>query len=64
MQDCSYGTIPYRVVNGVIYFLLLIDARCKHWTYPKGHAEGTETFLETALRELQEDHRPGDRRGR
>ena len=67
MVDCSFGTIPilvhepllqeytYKLVAGVPYFLLLVDARYGHWTYPKGHAQGTETPLETALRELKEE---------
>lgn len=55
MLDCSYGTIPYHIDNGTVSFLLMIDARSGHWTYPKGHAISTETPLETALRELKEE---------
>lgn len=53
--DRSYGTIPYQLNGGEILFLLLVEARGEHWTFPKGHAEVGETKIETALRELKEE---------
>ena len=36
--------------------LLLLRHRAKgHWSFPKGHVEGSETEIETALREVKEE---------
>ncbi|WP_426460963.1 NUDIX domain-containing protein [Mycoplasma hafezii] len=35
--------------------VLLIKQKNGYWTFPKGHQEGNETFLETAKRELLEE---------
>ncbi len=56
MPDCSFGTIPFRVELGIVYFLLVWETWGKGmWNFPKGHAEEGETHLQTALRELKEE---------
>ncbi|WP_427867259.1 bis(5'-nucleosyl)-tetraphosphatase [Mycoplasmopsis arginini] len=35
--------------------VLLVQQRAGHWTFPKGHVEGNETEIETALREVKEE---------
>ncbi len=54
MTDQSFGIIPYRKKDNQILFLL-IQHQKGHWAFPKGHKEGNETDLETALRELFEE---------
>jgi len=34
---------------------LVVQHEAGHWAFPKGHQEGDETPLETALRELREE---------
>lgn len=58
--DESYGVVPVIKESGVWYFLLVhqISYRGKNdqfWTFPKGHAEGVESTIETAKRELLEE---------
>ncbi len=56
MPDCSFGTIPFRMEAGIVRFLLIWEIYGKgHWDFPKGHREGTETPIQTALRELKEE---------
>ena len=51
----SCGVLPYRIVNGVLEFLLVFETHSKCWSLPKGHMEAGETEAETALRELLEE---------
>jgi 8-oxo-(d)GTP phosphatase len=59
-QDFSYGVVPlYRegrelkvlLVRQISYF----DSANKFWILPKGHAEGSESGIEAAKRELREE---------
>ncbi len=52
--DNSFGIVPLRKV-GTRWFVFIIRHRGGHWTLPKGHAEGVETPLESAKRELFEE---------
>ncbi len=53
--DRSFGTVPYFVSSkGTIKFLLIHQQK-GHWAFPKGHKEGKESDLETALRETIEE---------
>ena len=54
MLEKSCGTIPYTRVNGEIHYLL-IRARGHSCGFPKGHVEGEESELQTALRETMEE---------
>ncbi len=52
--DQSYGIVPLQK-EGDRWLIFVIRHRGGHWTLPKGHAEGAETALETAKRELFEE---------
>ncbi len=52
-EDRSYGII--LVLKGKEDRFLLLRHQAGHWSYPKGHKEGDETPLESALRELKEE---------
>lgn len=54
MNDYSYGIIPIFKTKYENLFLLLHSTK-GHWSFPKGHREGTETDEETARRELSEE---------
>jgi 8-oxo-dGTP pyrophosphatase MutT (NUDIX family) len=54
VQDFSFGIVPLRQDHG-IWEVFLVQHRAGHWTLPKGHAEGVETPLEAANRELFEE---------
>lgn len=50
----SCGVIPVRKTE-TGYEFLLSQHSGGHWTFPKGHKDGGETDLETAMRELHEE---------
>ncbi len=51
----SFGIIPLRK-NGNRWEVFLIQHNKGHyWGFPKGHAEGDETPIESAFRELKEE---------
>jgi ADP-ribose pyrophosphatase YjhB (NUDIX family) len=52
--DKSYGIIPYRLTPNGCEFLLIRQTQ-GHWTFPKGHSEGNETAIQSALREFREE---------
>ena len=57
--DVSFGIVPVRK-TGDGWEVLLINQYSKignntYWVFPKGHAEGSESALETARRELKEE---------
>lgn len=54
-KEKSCGALVYRYDNGRLLLLLLRHRHGGHWSFPKGHVEGTETEIETALREVQEE---------
>lgn len=51
-QSC--GAVVYRM-NGDTLEFLLIESLRHHFSYPKGHSEGQESEVETALREIKEE---------
>lgn len=53
-KEKSCGAVLYKKVNGVKYYLCLHMA-LGHYSICKGHVEGNETELETALREIKEE---------
>jgi bis(5'-nucleosidyl)-tetraphosphatase len=54
LQDFSYGIIPIKFENNQCSYLV-IKHNAGHWSFPKGHKEGSEEDLETAIRELKEE---------
>jgi bis(5'-nucleosidyl)-tetraphosphatase len=61
-HEKSAGAIVFRDEGGKRYFLLLHykrinDLKNEHtyWDFPKGHVEGEETEVHTALREIEEE---------
>ena len=53
----SCGALVYRRTKGQIELLLLKNRYGGHWSFPKGHVEGSETERQTALREVKEETR-------
>lgn len=51
----SCGALVYRFEQGELMLLLLRHRHGGHWSFPKGHVEGDETEIETALREVMEE---------
>ena len=54
IQDFAYGVVPVFKTNDGILFLIVQHAP-GHWSFPKGHKEGSEAEIETAQRELLEE---------
>lgn len=50
----SCGAVIVRKNNDK-FETLLIKMLKGHWSFPKGHVEGNETEVETALREIKEE---------
>jgi 8-oxo-dGTP pyrophosphatase MutT (NUDIX family) len=50
----SCGGIIYRRRGGVIEIFFIKDP-FQRWTFPKGHQETGETYIETAVREIREE---------
>ncbi len=53
-HEHSFGIIPLRRFQGC-WQVFLIQHRAGHWSFPKGHQDGSETPQETAKRELFEE---------
>jgi 8-oxo-dGTP pyrophosphatase MutT (NUDIX family) len=53
-MEKSCGIIPVKYHQGEFLYLL-IQHHDGHWGFPKGHMEEGESFLETAVRELEEE---------
>lgn len=51
----SCGALVYRRTKGQIELLLIKNRYGGHWSFPKGHVEGSETERQTALREVKEE---------
>lgn len=54
-KEKSCGALVYRIVEDRLELLLLRHRHGGHWSFPKGHVEGNETEVQTALREVQEE---------
>ncbi len=55
-HEKSCGTILFRKTNGGgIRFLLLFQRKSRTWSFPKGHVIGSESEMQTALRETEEE---------
>lgn len=52
--ETSAGGVVFRRSGAGLHFLLIRDPY-ENWGLPKGHVEGDETPLETALREVAEE---------
>lgn len=53
-RDASFGVVPIHEVDGERRYLL-VQHHAGHWGFPKGHAEGSESPVEAAVRELSEE---------
>ncbi len=51
----SCGALVYRKTKSQIELLLIKNRYGGHWSFPKGHVEGEETEIQTALREVKEE---------
>ncbi|WP_203637511.1 bis(5'-nucleosyl)-tetraphosphatase [Levilactobacillus wangkuiensis] len=55
ITENASGAVVYRLVDNQIQYLLLKSATSNFWGFPKGHVEGDETDLQTAVREIKEE---------
>ena len=55
LHEKSCGAIVYRTSHGNTEILLIKHINSGHWSFPKGHVEGNETEVETAIREIKEE---------
>ena len=55
LHEKSCGAIVYRKSHGNTEILLIKHINIGHWSFPKGHVEGNETEVETAIREIKEE---------
>lgn len=51
----SFGIVPFCKENGEYKVLVILHLEGNHWGFPKGKANPSETPLESAKRELQEE---------
>lgn len=55
ITENASGAVVYRLKNNQPEYLLLKSATSNFWGFPKGHVEGNETAIETAVREIREE---------
>lgn len=55
LNEKSCGALVYRKYHGNTEILLIKHINSGHWSFPKGHVEGNETEVETAIREIKEE---------
>ncbi|HJD99450.1 bis(5'-nucleosyl)-tetraphosphatase [Levilactobacillus brevis] len=55
ITERASGAVVYRLVDGQPEYLLLKSAASNFWGFPKGHVEGDESDLQTAVREIKEE---------
>ncbi|TPR53363.1 bis(5'-nucleosyl)-tetraphosphatase [Metamycoplasma neophronis] len=53
-KEKSCGAVILREINGRLN-VLLIEQKAGHWGFPKGHVEGKESEVQTAIREIKEE---------
>ena len=54
-REKSCGALVFRQLDDKTELLLLKHKNGGHWSFPKGHVEGEETEVQTALREVKEE---------
>ena len=54
-HEYSCGTVLYTVKNSKLYYLIIKSKKTGVCGIPKGHMEGSESELETAVRETWEE---------
>ena len=54
-KETSSGSVIFSLRDGEYYTLLTQNLKGRHWSFPKGHVEGSETLLDTARREVLEE---------
>lgn len=54
LKEYSCGAILYTIEDGIRKYVLVMEASGSYG-FPKGHKEGNETDLETAIREIKEE---------
>lgn len=54
MREKACGAVVYKEECNELKFLLVYQHN-GHYSFPKGHVEGNETEIETALREIKEE---------
>ena len=54
IKEKSCGAVVYTVADGEIKYLL-VQMLGGHFSFPKGHVEGGESEVQTALREIKEE---------
>lgn len=54
-REKSCGALVYREKQEGLELLLIKHRGGGHWSFPKGHVEGEENELQTALREIKEE---------
>lgn len=54
-HEKSCGALIFHEEDGEDLLLLIKHRNGGHWSFPKGHVEGNETEVETALREIWEE---------
>lgn len=55
ITENASGAVVYRLVDNQIQYLLLKSATSNFWGFPKGHVEGDESDIQTAVREITEE---------
>lgn len=55
LKEICCGSVVFSKKDGQLYVLLTQNLQGRHWSFPKGHVEGSETRLETAQREVFEE---------
>ncbi len=54
-HEKSCGAILYQTTDQGPLYLLIKHQNGSHWAFTKGHVEGSESEIETAQREIQEE---------
>jgi 8-oxo-dGTP pyrophosphatase MutT (NUDIX family) len=54
-EETSVGAIIYKKSRNNILFLLVYSKRNREWGFAKGHIEQSETEIQTAKREIEEE---------
>ncbi|MBE6586959.1 MAG: NUDIX domain-containing protein [Ruminococcaceae bacterium] len=55
MLELSCGTVPFKIKDNTVYYLLIEGKPFGYVGFPKGHMEAGETEEETAIRETYEE---------